>query len=602
MMQRPVRRKPSRTLALFVGLALLPLALAWAGSVRAQSPLKIRGASNLEAAATPVDDGLAVRGLLRDDAGRGIGNAHIHVELRDGQNGSPLRLPAAQACPPSPALHEARGFADLADEYVVDTDAAGAFCVRMSDARAPSAAAAPPVLRLWFDDPARLLDGSERRVELDSARRTLELGFSQLPAVLPLERAAHGCFVETRLRPVLDREPALPIRIALRIAEPGLGTRELGFTEISAGERAEFRIDRAALGSPGPATLIAAFTGSNAVQPAETRAIVMRTAVVMLEAPPPLPPVDPSEGTPVRVRVHSSSSGAPSGTVEARLGSETVGIASLRAGAADLVVAFQPGHDRTSAELELRYLPDAPWWVPGPPQRLTIHVRPPSPWRRLPWLLAALAVAAWVVASWRRPVRTERPTKARPAARPPRPAIRLVEASERSAGWTGRVLDAHDGTPIARAEIVVRQRVFQGDGVAASTASDGEGRFALPPLPDPVEQSAIIEVQAPWHSRFSADLPAPGVVVLELVSRRRALIERLVEWAANKGSPWTDAGEPTPGHVAKTAERERISPVARWARATEEAAYGPNPPDDVAEERVRATEPEREARGEERAH
>jgi hypothetical protein len=336
--------------------------------------------------------------------------------------------------------------------------------------------------------------------------------------------------------------------------------------------------------------LIASVPGSTTVQPAETSVVAMRTAIVTLQGPRSLPASDPADGVPLRVAARSSVGGVPSGTIEARLGQETVGIAPIRNGNAELVVTFEPRHGGSSAELELRYLPDAPWWVPGPPQRVAVPIRPPSPWRRLPWLFAAIAVALWVMAGWRRPVRTERPTEQRPPARPPQAAIRLLERRDEGSGWTGRVVDAHDGSPISEAAVVVRRRTFQGDGIVASVVSDGDGNFSLLP-PDVADEAAVIEVTARWHSRFSAELPPPGVLVLELVSRRRALLQRLVDWATQQGGPWAQPGEPTPGQIASAAEGDRNSAVASWARATEEAAYGPNPPDDAAEERVRSHEP-----------
>ena len=90
--------------------------------------------------------------------------------------------------------------------------------------------------------------------------------------------------------------------------------------------------------------------------------------------------------------------------------------------------------------------------------------------------------------------------------------------------------------------------------------------------------------------------------MLELISRRRSLLQRLVDWAGQRGAPWLSTGEPTPGHIAKIAEGEHSSEVAGWARATEEAAYGPNPPDEGAEATIRNREPRIDRQGGERAH
>ena len=556
-----------------------------AAPLAAQTPLRVRGAAALEAAATPLEGKVELRGLVKDDTGRGIGNAHVRLELRSGENGPPLRLPNAQTCPPSPMTHEARGFPDAADEYVIDTDAAGAFCVRISDVGPPG------VLRLRFEDSGGLFDGVERFIPLENLRRTLDLSFTPVPSLLPLERNTQTVSLETRLRPTVNGEPAIPIRMTLRLSASGSAPIELAHTEISAGERADFLVPSKELAPPGPATLIASFPGSSTVQPAETRVVVMRTAQVHMEVPHSPPAATSGETVSLRVAVKTPTGGSPTGTIEARLGRATVGIAGIRQGAADLLVAFEAQPGQTAAELELRYLPDAPWWVAGPPQRIRLPLRPPSPWRRVPWLIAAITLGLWVIASWRRPVRTERPATDKPAPRLARAAIRLVKPGDEGSGYAGRIIDAHDGAAIAEATIVIRRRVFQGDGVVASTTSDAEGTFALGALADSGEEGALIEVAARWHSKFSAPLPAPGVLMLELISRRRTLLQRLVDWAGQRGEPWVSAGEPTPGHVARTAERERTAEVAGWARATEEAAYGPNPPDDVAEELVRNREP-----------
>lgn len=570
------------------------VALSAARPADARAPLRVRGAASIEAAATPLDGLVEVRGLLRDDAGRPIANARLGIELRDGQNGPPLRLSKPQACPPNSDWSVGR--TELPDWYEIDTDSAGGFCVRMSDVGPPG------VLRLHFEDPRELLDPAERWLSLDNLRRTLDLRFTPEPTVLPLERAAQTFAVETRLRPALNGEPELPISVELHLESAGSARRELAKKEISAGERVEFRIDTKELGPPGPATLTASFPGSHAVQPGATSVVLLRTSLVALELPNAVAAGGPSDGITLPITVTSAAGGSPTGTVEARLGQETVGIAAIRDGRAELYVAFEPPSGARTTDLELRYLPDAPWWVPGAPRRVTIPILPPSPWRRVPWLLAALLVGAWVIASWRRPIRTERKREEERPVRQAEPAVRLVEARDRDSGWAGRVVDAHDGVEIAGAQISIRKRVFRGDGVVASTVSDESGSFAFPALPYDAEEGAVIEVSARWHSRFSAPLPPPGVLVLELVSRRRALVQRLFEWATKAGSPWVDSGEPTPGQIARIAERDQNGAIARWARATEEAAYGPNPPDDSVEEQVRMYEPGAASAHGERAH
>jgi hypothetical protein len=67
--------------------------------------------------------------------------------------------------------------------------------------------------------------------------------------------------------------------------------------------------------------------------------------------------------------------------------------------------------------------------------------------------------------------------------------------------------------------------------------------------------------------------------------RRRALLNRLVQWAERRGKPWIRSnGDPTPAHVAGVAEQESEPQVGRWARAVEQLAYGPNSPDAATEQ------------------
>jgi hypothetical protein len=68
------------------------------------------------------------------------------------------------------------------------------------------------------------------------------------------------------------------------------------------------------------------------------------------------------------------------------------------------------------------------------------------------------------------------------------------------------------------------------------------------------------------------------------VLRRRALLERLVDWARRRGRPYDAKPEPTPGHVRRAAGSEFS--VARWADAVERAAYGGGVVDEHAQAEV----------------
>ena len=153
--------------------------------------------------------------------------------------------------------------------------------------------------------------------------------------------------------------------------------------------------------------------------------------------------------------------------------------------------------------------------------------------------------------------------------------------------------DAHDGTPVVGARVAVLIPAFGGEGVATSTYSDETGTFRLEHVADLPPEGARLEAAARWHATLERPLPPAGHVAIGLVTRRRALLERLVRWAVKKGRPFMDRGEPTPGAVARAAHQQRRSEVESWARAVERAAYGREPVDETEERKVKEREPGR---------
>jgi hypothetical protein len=151
------------------------------------------------------------------------------------------------------------------------------------------------------------------------------------------------------------------------------------------------------------------------------------------------------------------------------------------------------------------------------------------------------------------------------------------------------VVDAHEATAIEGATLTVILPAFSSDGIAARSVSDQDGRFELPPVQR--VEGARLQVSGQWHSTLVRDLPPAGHLQVNLVSRRRALLARLVEWAARMGKPWTAPGDPTPRHVASVARSRRAEDVAVWAGEVERAAFGAEAPDAETEDRVREQEP-----------
>ena len=536
--------------------------------------IRIRGRATVEARVVPAALGIEVRGRLADDAGAPIGGAVVYIAV-DGAT-----LPRVQACGPSPAEHHRGG----RDEVGVGTSADGSFCLLILS---PTLAG-----QLKLRSPATK-DFEEARalVPIDPKTRGLRLEFQPKPRALPLDRKTHDVVVKTRLEPPLDRE-ARPPPIALELLDER--KTMLDRQRIEAGGEAGFMFPASKLGPPGAGKLTVRFAGSPEISRAETSIVVQRTVRVTMQLARPVQAGDPRDGLDVHVAVGSALGAVPGGSVEAVVGSESVGTAPVVRGAAHLVAVFD-APQRGNVPLTLRYLPDSPWWVAAEPLRITAPVSGPSAWRRLPWLLVALAIGAWVVSAWRRPKWAEREKPEGERSRPTgRASVELIEAGPAESGWRGAVIDAHEGEPVPDARVQIVVPAFEGDGVARWARTDDRGEFELEHVAGATQaEGARIEVRAPWHTTLQKPVPRPGYVSIAVVSRRRALLDRLVRWAARRGRPWAQRGDATPGHVARVARRRSAKGVDRWARAVEEAAYGPAPLDEGQDHAVRRLEPER---------
>ena len=169
--------------------------------------------------------------------------------------------------------------------------------------------------------------------------------------------------------------------------------------------------------------------------------------------------------------------------------------------------------------------------------------------------------------------------------------VELIEADASRSGWRGTVVDAHDGAPVEGARVSIVVPVFDGEGVAATQLTTAEGSFTLAHVQAAKNDGARLVVSAPFHATLSRAAPPDGVLAVCLVSRRRALLNRLVAWAARSGRPWARGDEPTPLELAEVAQHRRHPDVAEWATAIAEAAYGPVAPDERREDAIVAREP-----------
>jgi len=238
----------------------------------------------------------------------------------------------------------------------------------------------------------------------------------------------------------------------------------------------------------------------------------------------------------------------------------------------------------SEAALRLRYVPDAPWFQSGGEVALTLPVRAPSPWKKVPLVVAGLAALAWLILA-RLPPRGRQASRSGVTRAPvlhPEAGVELVRAGPATRGWTGRIHDAHDGFGIAAALVAIERPGFRGVEVLAQSKTSEEGVFVLPPIE--AQPGDVLLAEGRVHSALRRPLPPAGELDVALVFRKRALLDRLVAWARRRGRPFDGRPDPTPGHVKRAAASEAA--VARWADAVEQAAYGEGLVDEEAQRQV----------------
>jgi hypothetical protein len=277
------------------------------------------------------------------------------------------------------------------------------------------------------------------------------------------------------------------------------------------------------------------------------------------------------------------------GSVEARLGAQTVGVARVEHGAARVVAQFPRRAD--SARLELRYLATEPWWRPGDGFTVEVKLLSRAHWVSLAWLSALAGIAAWLLWGFRRPARGSG-TQVPGAPQAPVAGVHLLRREDGQPGWRGVVRDAHEEVPIPGAAVALTspepERQLHGRVI-----TDARGAFELVATAD---GNLELSVSAPWHSDFSCKAPPHGELRIDLVSRRRQLVGRLVRWAERRAPFARDRAEATPEDVKRYGRRTARSEVVDWAAAVEVAAFGPEAVDETIERDVSRREPPADAR------
>lgn len=544
--------------------------------VGAGTAVRVRGAAKISAAAFANEDAAVLSGSVVDDTGRPVGNAELKVRGL-GADGALVALAPLGGCADPTLSGSARaGTTARRNEQLVRSDATGRFCVSTE-------ASGLAALAVSFSDERGLLDAAEEKIAVDRTRRGIELRVAPATAALELERDEQRLNVSTRATgPIAGAIPPLPLAVyALTPSAETLIAQ--GACPVNGSTELVFPTSK--LPGPGPIEIALRFPGSSVLQPAEARRRVLGTARVRLALSRTPEAADPSEGIVLDVALGSAAGAVESGSVEARLEGQTVGIAPVEHGAARVLAQFL--RRAPSARLELRYLPTEPWWRPGDTLSAEVPLRARGRLASLAWLFVLAGIALFLLWGWRRPERTERPRTGPDAPQPRVAGVHVVRRDDGYIGWRGVVRDAHDELPVEGALVSLVERGTE-PRIHARAVADAEGRFELWAA---AAGELELVVTARWHSDFSCPIPPRGELRIDLVSRRRHVLGRLVRWAERRGPLNKGRAEPTPGDVKRHGRRARNDQVVDWAGAVEAAAYGPGAVDETIEHDVVRKEP-----------
>jgi hypothetical protein len=414
--------------------------------------------------------------------------------------------------------------------------------------------------------------GAQRQFAIDLSPSRLKLELEVEAATWPLSSPEQRVRVSAHSHAATDaRHPVI-----LELVRAGV-TRTLAEGHVSVNEPAEFTIDPSGLGPPGTATLVA--RASDTPSASDSSPIVI-SGRASLNWRSPLTAVRPELGFDVQIDVTSEHGPIESGWVETSVGNDRVGRSPVSAGVAVVSSRFIAAQQE-AVEFRARYVPEHSWLVPGNDLVGTLPISRPPLWIHVPWLVVGALAAVWIFRAWWRPKRPRRKRASVPAPEiVPRPGAAVLEPGRPMSGWIGSVFDAHEGSPIAGARLVIGAPSVSGESVLTSACSDAEGKFSLSPV-GAVPEGSRLQVYAPHHTHLSCSVPREGRVAIAMVSRRRAILEHLHEWAQTRG--WDAPPLLTPARVAARARREERADTERWALRVEDVVFGPTPPDEEVE-------------------
>ncbi|MEO8876675.1 MAG: hypothetical protein ABI461_13875, partial [Polyangiaceae bacterium] len=427
----------------------------------------VHGTAHLEAQVARDSGDVVIRGRATDDAGDPLGATKLHarIERKSDMRAIGAAAMAAVDCDPG-----GRPLDRVSDEVaILRADDTGRFCMRV----------ALPIdtytLHLSLDA-AQLLDGTTLDLPLDLSARPLTLRFDPEPHEVSLDDATTTIDARASIDDDASNAPSASIEGLLLTLASESGT-PLGSATTDNGGHAQFRIDPKKLGAPGSGELRASYRGDAERTRADVVTKILRRARVHLAPASEVTGGAPDDGVTIPLRVTTGVGDAvAAGSIEARLDGVVVGAAPVNAGRSDLRVAFA-APPTASARLTIRYLPNAPWFDGSEPLLLDLPVHPPSVWKQIPLIGFAILVALFLLLerTRRAPARTPRPLAR--IERAPEPDVHVVAtANAPGEGWAGRVIDAHEKYPIARARVAIEHLSFGTPEILESVFTDADGR------------------------------------------------------------------------------------------------------------------------------
>ena len=557
----------SRTNVLQRLLAVLILSpvTALVPAARGSTRVRLKGSVRIDAHVGRSSGKVVLSGSVADENARPTPNLRVVISTLRRLSGGGLDVPVSSVLPETCSNIGVRPVALSADRLLLVTDDEGRFCVRFT---LPSD---QYTVRVEASS-SELLAGVTRELTFDSALVTLGLRFDPEPRQLSLDETTTT--IDVVASPEEDAPSDVAAGLSLQLSNETGEVLDRATTDASG--RARFVFPTVRLGLPGNGELRVAFAGSPKAAPCANSVPSERATRVLLVVPRAISgelPASIGETVTLDVRAVADCKAhgcgvEPTGVVEAFSGANMIGAAALSRGEARIVATFASAQIG-EASLRLRYLPDAPWFHRTSDLLVTQPIRELSGWHKLGMTVSGLAVVAWFLLS-RLPSRKRFLKRPNAVAQLPKPGVRLLNATASRSGWSGRVVDVHDGTAIAGARILIERPGFERAALVTETTSDARGEFQLPDATtQPGDQ---LTVESPLYAPLRQSLPNPGDLEVSMLLRRRQLLDGLISWARKRGGRFDARPEPTPGHVRRAAGPE--PQIAAWADAVERTVFG----------------------------